>query len=53
MANAGSSVDGAGNLYIVDQFSNVVRRVEAATGTISTVAGTAAVDGGRAVYSAG
>jgi sugar lactone lactonase YvrE len=31
--------DGAGNLYIADQGNNVIRKVSAATGCISTVAG--------------
>lgn len=33
------ALDGAGNLYIVDQGNNVVRKVTAATGLIATVAG--------------
>jgi sugar lactone lactonase YvrE len=33
------AVDGAGNLYIADTGNNVVRKVVAATGVISTVAG--------------
>ncbi|MEL6824391.1 MAG: hypothetical protein AAFP70_21750, partial [Calditrichota bacterium] len=33
-------VDGSGNIYIVDQGNNRIRRVDAATGLISTVAGT-------------
>jgi hypothetical protein len=36
---AGIALDPSGNLYIVDQSSNVVRKVTAATGVISTVAG--------------
>ena len=36
----GMSVDGAGNLYIVDTFNNRIRRVDAETGIITTVAGT-------------
>ena len=35
----GLAVDAAGNLYIVDQDANIVRRVAAADRTISTVAG--------------
>ncbi|WP_345626264.1 LamG-like jellyroll fold domain-containing protein [Rugosimonospora acidiphila] len=35
----GVAVDSAGNLYIADSANNVVRRVDAAVGTISTVAG--------------
>ncbi len=33
------AVDGAGNVFIVDQFNNRVRRVSASTGIITTVAG--------------
>ena len=36
----GVAVDGAGNLYIVDSGNHRIRRVDAATGIISTVAGT-------------
>ena len=36
----GVVVDGEGNLYISDEGNNRVRRVETATGTISTVSGT-------------
>jgi sugar lactone lactonase YvrE len=36
----GAAVDGSGNLFIADG-NNVIRRVNAATGTISTVAGVA------------
>jgi hypothetical protein len=35
----GVAADGAGNLYIADKRNNVIRRVDAGTGTISTVAG--------------
>src|SRR6202043_2996741 len=35
----GIAVDNAGNLYIADQANNRVRKVAAATGVISTVAG--------------
>ena len=35
----GITVDPAGNLYIADSFNNRVRRVDAVTGVISTVAG--------------
>jgi sugar lactone lactonase YvrE len=38
----GLTVDGAGNLYIADTHNGRVREVSAATGIISTVAGTAA-----------
>jgi trimeric autotransporter adhesin len=36
---AGLALDGKGNLYIADQRNNRVRRVDAATGVIATVAG--------------
>ena len=35
----GLAVDGAGNLYIADNFNNRIRMVSATTGTITTVAG--------------
>ncbi len=35
----GIAVDGAGNLYIADTYNSVIRKVTAATGVISTVAG--------------
>ena len=38
----GIAFDAAGNLYIADTSNNVIREVNAATGTISTVAGTGA-----------
>jgi len=38
----GLAVDGSGNLYIADQGNNVIRKVTAATGIITTVAGTGA-----------
>jgi sugar lactone lactonase YvrE len=48
----GVAVDGAGNLYIADTYNSRIRKVAAATGIISTVAGTAFVglfgDGGLA-----
>ena len=48
----GLAVDGAGNLYIADVHNQRVRRVDAGTGVISTVAGTGAAgfagDGGLA-----
>lgn len=46
------NVDDAGNLFIVDRLNAVIRRVDAATGVISTVAGNGkkdyAGDGGKA-----
>ena len=36
---AGIAVDSAGDLFIADQYNNVVREVNLATGTITTVAG--------------
>ncbi|MGW2189666.1 NHL repeat-containing protein, partial [Streptomyces sp. NPDC001719] len=48
----GAVVDGAGNLYIGDRYNHRVRRVDAATGYITTVAGTGTPgyngDGGQA-----
>jgi len=38
----GVALDGAGNVYIADTLNNVVREIEAATGVISTIAGTGA-----------
>jgi hypothetical protein len=35
----GVAVDGSGNLFIADTYNNVVRRVDAATGVITAVAG--------------
>jgi uncharacterized repeat protein (TIGR01451 family) len=49
---AGLALDGAGNLFIADEFNNKVRRVDGATGVITTYAGTGAAayggDGGPA-----
>ena len=46
------AVDGAGNVYIADTLNSRIRKVEAATGTISTIAGTGRLgfggDGGPA-----
>lgn len=42
----GVVIDRAGNLYIADRLNRRVRRIDAATGTITTLAGT-----GEAVYS--
>lgn len=48
------AVDTAGNLYIADSGGNAIRKVTAATGVISTFAGTGGAgfsgDGGPAVY---
>jgi len=50
----GVAVDSAGNLYIADEYNHRIRKVAAATGIITTVAGTstggyvAAQDGGAA-----
>jgi sugar lactone lactonase YvrE len=46
------AIDGSGNLYIADQFNQRIRKVTAATGVISTIAGTGTLgftgDGGAA-----
>jgi len=39
-APAGVAVDGSGNLFIADTVNNVIRKITASTGNISTVAGT-------------
>lgn len=53
---AGIAMDGAGNLYIADVGNNVVRRIDAITGIITTVAGNGlqaySGDGGPATASA-
>jgi DNA-binding beta-propeller fold protein YncE len=51
----GIAIDDEGNLYIVDRLNYCIRKVEAATGIIATVAGTGgksgfAGDGGLAVH---
>src|ERR1019366_4993272 len=49
---SGEAVDGAGNVYIADTQNNAIRKVVAATGIITTVAGNGAAgysgDGGPA-----
>jgi hypothetical protein len=49
----GIAVDGAGNLYIADTYNQRIRRVSAATGVITTIAGTGthgySGDGGLAI----
>ena len=49
----GVAVDGAGNVYIADRGNNRIRKIDAATGTIATIAGTGhrgySGDGGPAV----
>ncbi|MBO0773133.1 MAG: hypothetical protein J2P35_16890, partial [Actinobacteria bacterium] len=50
----GLTVDSAGNVYIADPGNNVIRRVDAKTGTITTVAGNfaaAQANGGRGGFS--
>jgi sugar lactone lactonase YvrE len=51
-APAGLAIDSADNLFIAEQQNNVVRRVDAATGVITTIAGTGTAgyggDGGPA-----
>jgi sugar lactone lactonase YvrE/predicted secreted protein len=42
---AGLVMDGAGNLYFADTGNHIVRRIDAVTGLISTVAGTPGVQG--------
>jgi trimeric autotransporter adhesin len=52
----GVAVDRSGNLFIADTYNNVVRRVDAASGVIMTVAGNGSSgfggDGGRATAAA-
>ncbi len=50
---AALAVDGAGNVYIADQFHSRIRKIDKATGVVTTVAGTAMAgfsgDGGPAI----
>ena len=52
-APTGVALDGAGDLYIADSRNHRIRRVDATTGTITTIAGTGvrgySLDGGLAV----
>ena len=48
---AGVAVDGVGNLYIADTFNNRIRKVDASTGNISTVAGSGATGFGSGSFS--
>jgi sugar lactone lactonase YvrE len=42
----GLAVDSSGNVYIAEEANNVIRKITAATGVISTIAGKAGSDGG-------
>ena len=44
-APAGVLLDGAGNLYFADTDNHIIRRIDAVTGIITTVAGTPGVQG--------
>jgi uncharacterized repeat protein (TIGR01451 family) len=47
----GGGMDAAGNMYILDAFNNRVRKIDATTGNISTVAGSGAVGCGAGGFS--
>lgn len=52
---SGIAVDKTGNIYIAEQYSSIIRKIDAATGIITTFAGSAGQfgysgDGGLAVY---
>ena len=42
----GVAVDSVGSLYIADTYNNVIRKISASTGTVSTIAGSSNVYGG-------
>ena len=44
-APAGLVIDGAGNIYFADASNSVIRRIDAVSGVITTVAGTGGVEG--------
>lgn len=44
-APSGLALDGAGNIYFVDSGNHAVRRIDAVTGIITTVAGTPTIQG--------
>jgi DNA-binding beta-propeller fold protein YncE len=50
---SGVAVDSSGNLYIADLSNEVIRKVAAATGIISTVAGNNTTGAGHKSISAG
>jgi len=52
-APTGIAIDGAGNLYIADQGNNLIRRVDAITQIITTVAGGGTTPSGADTYGDG